>query len=147
MSKKEKRNELRKKGVEIKNNAATTLLPSVVNNTILIESTLLVLLATLGEPTHDSICLYRLLLCALLLSIVLGVLCTSIVAIDFYTLGNKVLDVAETKPQKDIRESESEPYIRTGKKPLYATIITFGGCILTFLISVILLVLYAWNPI
>jgi hypothetical protein len=75
------------------------------------------------------------------------VLCTSIVAIDFYTLGNKVLGVAETKPQKDIRESESEPYIRTGKKPLYATIITFGGCILTFLISVILLVLYAWNPI
>ena len=94
MTEQDKIKGLREKGVEIKNNAATTLLPNVVNNTILIESTLLVLLATLGEPTADSIPLYRLLLCTLLLSIVFGVLCTSIVAIDFYTLGNKVLSVA-----------------------------------------------------
>lgn len=144
MTEQDKIKELSEKGVEIKNNAATTLLPNVVNNTILIESTLLVLLETLCEPTTDSISLYRLLLCTLLLSIVLGVLCTSIVAIDFYTLGNKVLSVAETIHQKDNHESENVTYIRTGKFFLYSIILTFASCLILFLISLVLLVKYAW---
>jgi hypothetical protein len=48
---KKKNKELREKGVNLKNNATNVLLPSVINNTILIESTLVVLLATLGDPT------------------------------------------------------------------------------------------------
>ncbi len=35
---KRKAKRLREKGVELKNNATTVLLPSVINNTILIES-------------------------------------------------------------------------------------------------------------
>jgi hypothetical protein len=141
---KKKNKELREKGVNLKNNATNVLLPSVINNTILIESTLVVLLATLGEPTDYNISLYRTLLCTLLLSIALGVLCTSIIAIDFYILGNKVLGVVKKRSQKDNHESENVTYIRTGKFFLYSIILTFSSCLILFLISLYLLVKYAW---
>ena len=141
---KKKNKELREKGVNLKNNATNVLLPSVINNTILIESTLLVLLVTLGEPTEHNISLYRSLLCILLLSIALGVLCTSIIAIDFYILGNKVLALVKRRNQKDNHESENVTYIRTGKFFLYSIILTFASCLILFLISLVLLVKYAW---
>ena len=141
---KKKNKELREKGVNLKNHATNVLLPSVINNTILIESTLVVLLATLGEPTEHNIFLYRSLLCTLLLSIALGVLCTSIISIDFYILGNKVLALAKRRSQKDDHASENETYIRTGKFFFYSIILTFASCLILFLISLVLLVKYAW---
>ena len=139
---KNKEKELRKKGIELKNKSVTVFLPSVINNTILIESSLVVLLATLAEPSADNIFLYRSLLCTLVLSIALGVICTSIITIDFYNLGNKVLAKARNKPHED--NHETEPYIRTGKVPYILTILTFSLCLLLFLISLGLIVHYAW---
>lgn len=137
-----KNKKLRKKGVELINNSVTVLIPSVINNTILIESSLVVLLATLAEPTPDNIYLYRLLLCTLLLSIAFGVLCTSIIAIDFYNLGNKLLRKAEKGNHEDNHEAENPT--RTGKLPYNLTKWTFVICLLLFLISLGILVKYAW---
>lgn len=144
MGKKGKNNkkELREKGIELKNNSVTVFLPSVINNTILIESSLVVLLATLTKPDADHISLYRTLLCTLVISIALGVICTSIITIDFYNLGNKVLAKAKESAYED--NHESEPYIRTGKVPKILTILTFSLCLLFFLISLGLIVRYAW---
>jgi len=136
----EKKQTLREKGIELKNDAATRLLPNAVNHTILIASTLVVILATLSNPESQNICLYRTILCTLLLSILSGVLCTVILTIDFYVLGRKVLKEAD-KP--DI-EDEQPKYIRTGLFPLISIISSFSLCLLSFLISVILLVFYAW---
>lgn len=137
---KNKANRLREKGVELKNNATTVLLPSVINNTILIESSLVVLLATLAEPTVDNISLYRSLLCTLLSSIVFGVFCTSAITIDFYNLGNKVL----AKAKKSDKEDKKDVLIRTGNVPRNLIIGSFILCLLLFVISVAQLVLYAW---
>ncbi|NLN26187.1 MAG: hypothetical protein GX163_11220 [Bacteroidetes bacterium] len=129
------------KGVAIKNKASSQLLPKVMNNTVLVGSSLVVLLATLSDPESHNILLYRTLLCTLLLSIVLGVLCTSIVTIDLYKLGNKVSD----EVIKSIREGVlPKYYLRTGKTFYFLIVSTFGGCLLAFLASVILLVFYAW---
>ncbi|SDH82100.1 hypothetical protein [Winogradskyella thalassocola] len=143
MSKKVNRKKLRKKGIGLINNSVTVLIPSVINNTILIESTLVVLLATLGDPTPDNIYLYRLLLCTLLLSIAFGVLCTSIISIDFYNLGNKILEKAKKENREDSHEAENPT--RTGKLPYRMTKWTFVSCLILFLISLVLLVIYAWQ--
>ncbi len=142
MGKKNKSKELREKGIELKNNSITVFLPSVINNTILIESSLVVLLATLIEPDADNIFLYRSLLCTLVISIALGVICTSIITIDFYNLGNKVLAKAKNKQQEDNQASDT--YIRTGEVPKILTILTFSLCLLLFLVSLVLIVRYAW---
>jgi len=137
---KNKAKRLREKGIELKNNATTVLLPSVINNTILIEASLVVLLATLAEPTVDTISLYRSLLCTLLSSIVFGVFCTSAITIDFYNLGNKVLDRAK----KSGKEDKKENLIRTGNVPRNLIIGSFILCLLLFIISIVQLVFYAW---
>lgn len=142
MGKKNKSKELREKGIELKNTSITVFLPSVINNTILIESSLVVLLATLTEPDADNIFLYRSLLCTLVISIALGVICTSIITIDFYNLGNKVLAKAKNKQQEDNQASET--YIRTGEVSKILTILTFSLCLLLFLVSLVLILRYAW---
>lgn len=141
-NKKIKNKELREKGIELINNSITVFLPSVINNTILIESTLVVLLATLTKPNANNVFIYHSALCTLVISIALGVICTSIITIDFYNLGNKVLDKAENKQRED--KQENEALIRTGKVPKILTILTFSLCLLLFLISLGLIVRYAW---
>ncbi|MGY5351067.1 hypothetical protein ACXGQW_00600 [Wenyingzhuangia sp. IMCC45533] len=137
---KESQKTLLEKGIEIQNEATNKLLTQTVNNIILLGSSLVVLLATLSDPKNHNICVYRYLLCILLLSIFFGVICISMITIDYYILGKKLEKLGVKQHLSDL-ESKT---IRTGKFYYYTILFSFLGCLVSFLISVVLLVFYAW---
>src|SRR5690606_7573637 len=111
------------KGVAIKSDATSRLLPNVINHTILVASSLLAILATLSDPENHDICLYRFLLSSLLISIVSGILCMAILTIDYYLLGKKAV-----KEAKRINsETETPIYINTGFFPYFLILSTFSA--------------------
>lgn len=139
MSKK-RRKELLRKGFLIQNEVTNKILPQTINHIILLGSSFVVVLATLSSPMPHNICIYRALLSFLLLSVLSGVICISILAIDYYILGKKIQKIAK---QKDINEKQSE--FHTGKVYYFLILGTFIICFLTFVVAIFLLVIYAWN--
>lgn len=130
------------KSVFIKNDVTSRILPNVINHIILVSASLMVLLVTLSDPGIHSIYLYRALLCTLLSTTFLGVLGTSTIAFDFYKLGIKVSE----EVVRSVRAGEEpKPYIRTGKLYYFLIVFFFVGTLISFLTSLILLLLYAWN--
>lgn len=140
MSKKS-RKKLTQKGILIQNEVTNRILPQTINQIILLASSFLVVLATLSDPQPHSISLYRVLLCVLLISILSGVLCISILAIDYYILGKKIQNEAKKQNSQDKNQKE----FHTGKIYYRLILWTFVICLATFLASIILLVIYAWG--
>lgn len=136
----EKRQALFEKGIAIQTEATNKLLTQTINHIILLASSLVVILSTLSDPNNHNICIYRYLLCILLLSIFCGVICTSIITIDYYNLGKK----AQKQAEEPSHEDDKQKLIRTGKPYYYLILWTFLGCLISFLTSLILLVIYAW---
>lgn len=139
MSKKRRR-ELLKKGFRIQNEVTNRTLPQTINQIILLGSSFIMVLATLSDPQPYNICLYRTLLCFLLLSILSGVICISLLTIDYYILGKKIQNKAKGKKNLDKGQDE----FHTGKIYYVLILSTFITCLLSFFVSVILLVIYAW---
>jgi hypothetical protein len=140
MSNIEKRQALFEKGIAIQTEATNKLLTQTVNHIILLGSSLVVILSTLSDPDNHNICIYRYLLCILLLSIFCGVICISIITIDYYNLGKKAQKQAEAEDHVD----DKQRLIRTGKFYYFSILWTFLGCLISFLTSLVLLVIYAW---
>ena len=140
MKKKEKRKLLLEKGIAIQTEATNKLLTQTVNSIILLASSLVVILSTFTNPNINNTCIYHYLLCILLLSIFCGVICISIITIDYYNLGKKVQKKAKEKHKLDNKQK----LIRTGKFYYHLILWTFLGCLISFLTSLILLVIYAW---
>lgn len=130
------------KAIFIKNDVTSRILPNVTNHIILVSASLMVLLVTLTDPEIHSIHLYRALLCTLLLANLFGVLCSSTIAYDYYRLSIKASEEA-AKSALDGREPES--YLGSGKIFYYLIVFFFVGTLVSFLTSLILLLLYAWN--
>ena len=135
-----KKQTLLKNGAEVKTEATNKLLIGTVSHIILLGVSLIVILSTLAEKDNHNICIYRYLLCILLLSISLGVICISIVTIDYYNLGRKLLKMAEEQNPSDL----DKDIVSTGKPYFYMILLTFLGCLISFLTSLVLLVIYAW---
>ncbi|MDC1259642.1 hypothetical protein N8091_02785 [Flavobacteriaceae bacterium] len=136
----EKRQALFEKGIAIQTEATNKLLTQTINHIILLASSLVVILSTLSAPNNHNIYIYRYLLCILLLSIFCGIICNSIITIDYYNLGKKVQKQAKAPDHED----DKQKLIRTGKLYYYLILGTFLGCLISFLTSLILLVNYAW---
>lgn len=130
------------KAIFIKNDVTSRILPNVINHIVLVSASLMVLLVTLSDPGIHSIYLYRSLLCTLLSTTLLGVLGTSTIAFDFYRLGIKV---SEEALKSSLEDREPKPYIRSGKLFYFLIVFFFVGTLVSFLTSLILLLLYAWN--
>lgn len=130
------------KAIFIKNDVTSRILPNVINHIVLVSASLMVLLVTLSDPGIHSIYLYRALLCTLLSTTLLGVLGTSTIAFDFYRLGIKV---SEEALKSSLEDREPKPYIRSGKLFYFLIVFFFVGTLVSFLTSLILLLLYAWN--
>lgn len=135
-----KKQALIERGIAIQNEATNKLLTQTVNHIILLGVSLVVILSTLSEPRNHNICVYRYLLCILLISIFFGVMCISIITIDFYNLGKKIQKMGEQQDPMD----DKQKLIRTGKFNYYVILLTFLVCLISFLTSLVLLVIYAW---
>ncbi|MEQ8219376.1 MAG: hypothetical protein RH981_14155 [Arenibacter sp.] len=138
MSKK-RRQKLLEKGILIQNEVTNRILPQTINQIILLGSSFVVVLATLSDPQPHDIFLYRVLLCMLLLSILSGVVCISILTVDYYILGKKIQNKAkEQRPQK-----KKGIEFHTGKIYYRLILWTFITCLVAFFAAIILLVIYA----
>ena len=136
----EKKQALFEKGIAIQGEATNKLLTQTVNHIILLGSSLVVILSTLSDPDNHNISIYRYLLCILLLSVFSGVTCISIITIDYYNLGKKV---GKRAKEQDFVFKELNT-IRTGKSYYYVILWTFLICLISFLTSLVFLVIYAW---
>lgn len=128
--------------IAIKNDVTSRLVPNVLNNVILVSASLIAILVTLSNPSTNNICLFRFLLGTLLGAIFFGILCYISITIDFYTLGTKASDEA-IKSATDRREPKA--YLRSGKIFYHLIVWTFVLALLSFLVALALLSLYAWD--
>lgn len=138
---KKSRKELLEKGILIQNEVTNRILPQTVNQIILLSSSFMVVLASFFDPHPQNICLYRVLLCVLLLSIMSGVICIVILTIDYYCLGKIIMNKAKEQYPLDKNQKE----FHTGRIYYLMILWTFIICLASFLMSVILLVIYGWG--
>jgi hypothetical protein len=129
-----------KNGIDVETEATSKLLPNTVNHIILLGVSLIVILSTLSDSDNHNICIYHYLLCTLLLSVFLGVICISIITIDYYILGKKLQKMAKERNPSDLDKN----IVRTGKPYFWMILLTFLGSLISFLTSLVLLVTYAW---
>jgi magnesium-transporting ATPase (P-type) len=137
---KKRRKKLIEKGISIQNEVTNKILPQTVNQIILLGSSFIVVLTTLSNPQSKEIYLYRSLLCVLLLSILCGVICISTLTIDYYNLGKKIQNKAKEENSLDNDQIE----FHTGKIYYKLILWTFVTCLASFLVSVVLIMIYAW---
>lgn len=137
---KKRRQKLIEKGILIQNEVTNKILPQTVNQIILLGSSFIVVLTTLSDPQPKEIYLYRSLLCVLLLSILCGVICISTLTIDYYNLGKKIQNKAKEENSLDKKQIE----FHTGKIYYKLILGTFVTCLASFLVSVVLIMIYAW---
>jgi TRAP-type C4-dicarboxylate transport system permease small subunit len=132
---------LLEQAIAIKNDVTSRLVPNVLNNVILVSASLMAILVTLSSPSMSNILLFRSLLCMLLCGIFFGVLCYLLITFDFYTLGIKVSEEAKELYTSDKPKKE----IHSGKIFYYSILISFVLTLFSFLTSLVLLLLYAWD--